>query len=213
MGSTVLCGRAAWPPEPRDDQLELVRRGQERAGARAHVAHIVERVHMQAEDRIDAGQRAFLHHAHPARLALVVLRLFAGLEEQTHRTGQPALVGQPLEHRRRAQQHGRVRVVAAGVHDARPRAVELGAVDLLDRQRVHVGAQADHRAVAPADVADDASLGDFGLGGNAQVDQRGVDQTGGALLGEGQFRVAVNLAAPAADLFVDRFGSVKNLCG
>ena len=58
---------------------------------------------------------------------------------------------------RRRQQHGGVAVVAAGVHDAFVAAGVFQAGGFLDRQRVHVGAQAQAlAALAPAQLADHA---------------------------------------------------------
>ncbi len=113
------------------------------------------------------------------------MRLFAGLEKQANRTRQPSLIGQFFQNRGGTQQHRRMRIVTTSVHNAGTRAIELSAIDLGNGQGVHVGAQ-PHGWPGPAtDMADHARLGDFGLAVNAQVDQRGVDQTGGALLGKG----------------------------
>ncbi len=166
---------------------------------------------MQAEDRVHPGQRALFHHAHAAGFALVVLALFAGLEEQAHAAGQPSLVRQPFEQGGRAQEHGRVGIVTTGVHETGVAAVKVRAVDFGDGQGVHVGAQGHHRPVPAADVADDAGFGDFGLRVDAQVDQGGVDQPGRAGLGEAQFREAVDLPPPAPDLLVDGLGSVQQV--
>jgi hypothetical protein len=64
---------------------------------------------------------------------------------------------------RRAQQHGGVAVMAAGMHLARRLGFIRQVVGLIDRQRVHVGAQADglsRRAFAAADDADHAGAAD-----------------------------------------------------
>ena len=194
-----------------DLQVEHVGRGHHGAGAGGHVTHVQCRVHVQAEDRVQSVQRALFHHAHAARLVLAVLGFFAGLEEQAHTAGQASLVGQFLENGGRAQQDGGVRIVAARVHDARARAVELGAVHFLDGQRVHVGAQPHDRAVPAFDVADHAGLGHLGLGGHAQVDERGVDQRRGTVLVKGQLGVAVNRAPPSADLLLDGLSTLEDL--
>ena len=67
----------------------------------------------------------------------------------------------------RAQQHGGVAVMTAGMHQAR-RLGGMGQIGrLLDRQRVHVGAKPDHLDLALAglpalDDADDAGLAKAG---------------------------------------------------
>ena len=61
-----------------------------------------------------------------------------------------------------AQQDGRVRVVAARVHDARRLRGVGNVILLLDGEGVHVGADGDDRA-AVAQVADDAGLADAAL--------------------------------------------------
>ena len=63
----------------------------------------------------------------------------------------------------RAQKHRGVAVMAAGVHLAWHRRLVRQVVGLLDRQRVHVGAQRDRlagRALAPTDDPDHAGAAD-----------------------------------------------------
>ena len=88
--------------------------------------------------------------------------LFGRLEDDDRRAGEVAGGG---EIARRAEQDRGVAVVAAGMHAAgNGRAIgQVGR--LLDRQRVHVGAQADRAsacALAALDDADDAALADAG---------------------------------------------------
>ena len=77
----------------------------------------------------------------------------------TDRAVEIARLGEIL---RGAEQHGGVAVMAAGMHLARGlRGIGL-AVASVDRQRVHVGAQADGAArcrLAALDHADDAGAG------------------------------------------------------
>jgi hypothetical protein len=62
-----------------------------------------------------------------------------------------------------AQQHGRVAVMAAGMHAALVLAAMIEGIVLVHRQRVHVGAQPNGaRIVADPDGADDAGLADAG---------------------------------------------------
>jgi len=69
----------------------------------------------------------------------VAASLLGRLEHQVDRAREVARFGQLA---RRAQQHGGVAVVPAGVHGPRAAAGMGGAAGLQDRQRVHVGAQA-----------------------------------------------------------------------
>ena len=94
-----------------------------------HVVHAV--------DLLDAEA---VHHPvldHGAAAGAALLRR---LEDEHRRAGEAARLGQVA---RRAEQHGGVPVMAAGMHLAgRLRGPGLAAL-LVDRQRVHVGAQAD----------------------------------------------------------------------
>ena len=94
-------------------------------------------------------------------------------------------------------------VVAAAVHlagiDARPRQ----AGHLLDRNGVHVGAQAEGApaAVADAQHAHHAGDGDAGMDLVASGAQLLGDQCTGGVLLETELRVAVNGIAPGRHLF------------
>ena len=67
----------------------------------------------------------------------------------------------------------------------------------LDRQRVHVGAQAD-RAVgfSPGQGRDDAVAADVGGEGDLEFGQAGLDEGGGLGFVQGQFRICVQVTAP-----------------
>ena len=99
---------------------------------------------MHAVDLLDAEtvHQPVLDHRGGARAAL-----FGRLEDHDRIAGEIPGLG---EIARRAEQHRGVAVMAAGVHLAG----RLGGVRqiglLLDRQRVHVGAQPDHLDVALA---------------------------------------------------------------
>ena len=89
------------------------------------------------------------------------------LEDEVHRAVEVARLG---EIARRAEQHGGVAVMAAGVHHARPGRLVGHVVRLEDRQRVHVGAQPDrHRAVAFAQHADHAGAADAAMHLDAEL--------------------------------------------
>ena len=103
-----------------------------------------------------------------------------------------------------AEQNRGVAVVAAGVHLARRLGGVRQAGDLLDRQGVHVGADADH---APASRR--AALDDGDDAGAADALHHLVAAELPALLGDDargavhvveQLRVLVEVAAPDADL-------------
>ena len=104
-----------------------------------HARHVV-----HAVDLLDAEalHQAVLDHRVAAAAAFL-----GRLEDHHRRAVEIARLGEIF---RGAQQHGGVPVMAAGMHLAG----DLGRVGhvgrLLDRQRVHVGAQADHlpRAVS-----------------------------------------------------------------
>ena len=93
---------------------------------------------MQGEDRARGWveQRAAGHQVAPGRYDLLT-----GLEDKAHRAAQ--LGPQPTEDHGRAQEHRRVAVVAAGVHQ--PGVLRLVGQPglLLQGQRVHVGPQRD----------------------------------------------------------------------
>ena len=99
---------------------------------------------MHAVDLLDAEtvHQAVLDHRSRARAAL-----FGRLEDHDRIAGEIPGLG---EIARGTQKHRGVAVMAAGVHQA----LRLGSIRqigrLLDRQRVHVGAQPDHLDVALA---------------------------------------------------------------
>ena len=97
------------------------------------------RVGVQAEDPGDAIERTGLdRHQRAAGHDLL-----GRLEDQPHPAGQ--LVGDCRERQAGAEQRGRVHVVAAGVGHTLDGAGPGVVGPVLDRQRVEVGAQRDHR--------------------------------------------------------------------
>ena len=97
---------------------------------------------------------------------------------------------------RRPQQHGRVAVVATGMHPAGVARVVVKIVFLLDRQRVHVGTQADgSRTRAGAQHTDHSGLADAAVGFDAQRFEPRGHQRGGAMLLESEFRMGMDVAA------------------
>ena len=121
---------------------EMIGRRHQRPGAQAELAERHAGIIVHAVDLVDAEalHQAVLDHGLAAGAA------FLGRLEDHHRgAGEIARLG---EIARGAEQHGGVAVMAAGVHLARHRRLVRQVGRLLDRQRVHVGAQADHLAVA-----------------------------------------------------------------
>ena len=126
--------------------------------------------------------------------------LLRRLENHHRGAGEIARLG---EIARRAEQHGGVAIVAAGVHLARHRRFVGQIGRLLDRQRVHVGAQADHLArlaLAAVDHPDHA--------GSAEARHHLVAAEAFKFLGDGrrralhvieQFRVGVQIVPPFGD--------------
>ena len=132
---------------------------------------------------------------HRARAGAVLLRR---LEQQLHRAA-PALVGS--QERGRAEQRDGVAVMAAGMHDLR-RGRGIGAASFAscDRQRIHVGAQADRTVrAAAAQRRDHAMAADAGGEGHAELRQLLADEGAGLLLLQRQFGIGVEMAAPAGE--------------
>jgi hypothetical protein len=102
--------------------------------------------------------------------------------------------------------------MAAGVHHAghaaHPRRLDLGRerqVDLLlDRQRIHVGAERHHAArLSSLEDADHAGVADAGLHLVAQRRQMLGDQRRGAGLVIGELGVLMDVAPPGDDLVLE----------
>ena len=101
----------------------------------------------------------------------------------------------------RREQHGRVPVVAAGVHHPGRGAGPLGAGGLLDRQGVHVGPQPEAaRPVAAHQAPDDPGAADAPLDFIAPALELVGHQGGGAVLLERELGMAVDVATQADEL-------------
>ncbi len=90
-------------------------------------------------------------------------------------------------------------IVPAGMHDVRRLRAIGHVVFFLDRQRVHIGTDADHRA-AFAQVADYARLADAGLRLDAKLGEGIGHQAGGALFLKAEFWMHVDVTPPGNDL-------------
>jgi hypothetical protein len=133
-------------------------------------------------------EQAVVHHLHGAAHAL-----FGRLEDQVERARELAVPRQVLG---RAQQHGRMAVVPAGMHDAGPPAAVGQARLLLDGQRVHVGAQAyGARAAAALQAAHQAGHAQAALDLVAPGREPLGHQVAGAELLEAELGVLVDLLA------------------
>ena len=179
-----------------DPDREVLGRGHD--GARPHRErtdrHARPIVH--AIDLLDAEavHQPVLDHRQSARAAL-----FRRLEDHDRRAGKIAGLGEIL---RGAQQHRGMAVMAAGVHLAgRLRGIrEVGL--LLDRQRVHIGAQPDH-AAGPA-ATDDADHAGPPQPRRHLVATEGPQPLGdegrGAVNVVHHLRVGMEVAAPGLDV-------------
>ena len=150
-----LVRQRAMASHPLDDDGEHVTGCGDGARLHHHLPLCLSRQIMQGKDAVagKAGEQPILDHPH--RAALVFLRR---LEDQTHRAIEIACLGKVAG---KAQQHGCMPVMAAGMHLAGIFR-SIGKIGLLrDRQRIHVGAQADGPARgAIAEAGDDTGLGD-----------------------------------------------------
>ena len=156
---------------------------------------------MHAVDLLDAEtvHQPVLDHRGGTRAAL-----FGRLEDHDRVAGEIPGFGEITG---RTQQHRGMAVMAAGVHQAR----RLGGIRqvgfLLDRQRVHVGAQPDHLDVALAgrllalDDADDAGLAE--PGGDlvaAELPQAIRHECCSAVHFIQQFGIFMDIAAPGLNI-------------
>ena len=154
---------------------------------------------VHAVDFVDAetGDQAVLDHGLGAGAALL-----GRLEDHHRGAGEIARLGEIFGG---AQQHRGVAVVAAGVHLAGHRRLVRQAGLLLERQRVHVGAQPDHLAagLAAADDADDAGAADAGhhlvAAETLELFRHRGRRAVHVVL---QLRMGVHVAAPGGDLVV-----------
>ena len=153
-----------------------------------HVVHAVDGV------AVELVEQALLDH-HP-RAAQPFL---GGLEDEVHGAGE---IGRRRQMLGRAQQHGGVAVMAAGMHLV---GIHRGVVEivlLLQVQRVHVGAQADRLLARPLALqgADDAGLGQPAMDLDAPGRKPVGHDLGGALLLEGGLRMAMDVAADGGEI-------------
>jgi N-acetylmuramic acid 6-phosphate etherase len=106
------------------------------------------RADVHAEHVVDTVHGTVLHHPHGAAHALVIGRLLGRLEQESHRAAEAAVAVSLCQQSCSADQHGHMRVVAAGMHDTLHRGAEGRVARFLDGQRVHIGAQCHYGSVA-----------------------------------------------------------------
>ncbi len=188
-----------------DDDAVGVRAGHQRAAAVADHAggHVGE--DMQPEHRLGLVplEHAFLDHQRGTPLLARRGTLLGRLEQEHHR---PRKLGtHRCERLGDAHEHGRVRVMAAGVHHTDGLVAVGGGgtraerqIDLLgDGQCVHVRAQRDGRTgLAALEHTHHTGLGDAGLHLEAEALQVIGHDLRGAELAVGEFGVLVKIAPP-----------------
>ncbi len=158
-------------------------------------------------------EQAIVDHRLCARTAF-----FGRLEDEDDRAVKLAMLG---EMSRRAEQHRGMSVVAASVHLAVVLRAMLEAVELLNRQRIHVGAQADRAmSVAAFQYADHARFAQPAMGFDTPRLQAFRDQISRRRFFVTEFGVSVdrsseglNFAVSGLD-FGDQFhdGVMMRLC-
>ncbi len=187
--------------EPLDPDIDRIRRRHDRTGPDRERADRNSRTVMHAIDLIDAEtvHQPVLDHGGSAGAAL-----FRRLKDHDGIAGKVPGLGEITGG---AEQHRGVPIMAAGVHLAR-RPGRVGEVGLLlDRQRIHVGAQPDHPDIALAgrfaalDDADDASAaetrGDFVA---TELPQPVRNECRGAMHFVQQLGMGMDILAPDLDI-------------
>src|SRR6266581_597389 len=143
---------------------------------------------LQGEDAVtgELVEEALLDH--DAAPAAALLRR---LEDEMHRALEIAHLGEDAGG---AEQHGGVAVMAAGMHPTLMRRGMGKGIRLLHRQAIHVGAQADRtQRIAAPQRADDAGLGKATMDFAAIFSELRRDDVRGALFGEGELGMRVDV--------------------
>ena len=161
------------------------RRGQE--FAEGQIGRVMDTVNLP---HIEAVHHPFLDHdLAPAAV------FFGWLEQQRHAPGKAARFAQVF---RGAQQHGDMAVMAAGMHLAGQGGTVVCAGDLINRQGIHIGAQANGGTrPLPVDDGHDAGRGDaFVEFIHPEFPQAVGDEGSGDVTIESQLGVLVQMASP-----------------
>jgi len=178
-----------------DVNVEAVGGGEHRPGLGRHMADRDAGLVVHRKDRV---AREFLEQPLLYHDAAAAIALFAGLEDE---------MDGPLEFARRgeiargAQQHRRMPVMAAAMHQAVMLRAVRKFVQLLHRQAVHVGSEPNRaQRVAAPDRADDTGRGKAAMHLAAIFGELLCDQIAGPLLGEAELWMGVDVAADFAQL-------------
>ena len=181
-----------------DGDGEFIRRRHDAAGPDGELAG---RQAGQIVEAIDLLDREALHQAILEHGASPCPAFFGGLEDEHGLAVEIARLGEVA---RGAEQHGGVPVMAAGMHLSRHGRGPGLAGGLADRQRVHVGTQADgpaRAAVAAIDDGHDARAADAGHHlVDAETAQQLGDAPGSALHVILKLGVPMKILPPVGDL-------------
>ena len=149
---------------------------------------------MHAEDRIHRKPLEQAVPDHPVAAAFLVARLLGRLEDEAAGAVEAPVPRQVLCG---AQQHGRVAVMAARVHLAVVLRAMREVVRLLQKQRVHIGPEADRPpAGAARQRADHTGAGKAPVDVEPEARQLLGDEVRGAVLLEGGLGMRVQVASP-----------------
>ena len=166
---------------------------------------------MTGDHGVQAFQRLLLNHQAAAAVAIGFTPFFfARLEEQAYFPRRS--IRHFIEQLGDAEQHGGMRVMAAGVHQAGGLRFVGDLVRFLDRQGIHIGANANRRPPF-ADPRHHARLRHADFGFDAHVAQGIRDQPRSPLFFKTQLRVHVNIAPPLDQLLLHFIGFFQNRHG
>ena len=148
-----------------------------------------------------------MHAEHPLRRKLIKQSLadhlmstgsafLRRLKNEIHGAIEAAMLRQITS---RTEQHRAMTVVTTGMHFAAVAGSMIEVILLLDKQRIHIGAQRNAvGAMAPAQNTDNASSGQALMNFDASLLQLPGDQSGGCGFFKSGFGILVELSAPAA---------------
>ena len=109
------------------------------------------------------------------------------------------------------QQHGRVAVMAAGMHYALARRVVGELVGFFDRQGIHVRSQPDRRPIAGLQYADDPRLADVAMNRAAELSELLRHEIRGAMLLEAELGMCMQILAPCCQISVKSLDAIDDV--
>ncbi len=180
-----------------DANLEAVGAGHDRAAQNGHLPRRQAWPVVQAEYRLhrELFEQTLLDHD-----ATAAIPLLGRLENEMHRAFEVSLAAQRRQSLGRTQQHRGMAVMTAGMHLSRMARAVLEGIEFVERQRVHVGAQADGAtAAAGLQAADHAGAGQAAMHRQAERLEFFRHDIGGAPFAEGEFRMGMDVAADGRD--------------